>query len=548
MKKNKTKAYFDTPDYHELGSALQGFAPFGAAPAVTWYDRAGKEQSKTYAELVHDAAAFAAALARNGLAGNHAAIALDNSYEWLWVFFGITAAGGVAVLVDVEQPEDILVSMIKGADAKLAVISATIAPLVRDRLVREGVRVVIVGGGNERETLDSFTARNPERDEENLRALAAKLPSPEDVAVIAFTSGTSSQPKPVMLTQKGITRNAYGSISMVKPTPRVFSSLPLYHTYGLTCGALCILFAGSNLGLCGDIKRMSRDFVLFDAEILMAVPLVVEMIYRRLTHGMEAKGYKRVLDGALARYGILKAFGLARPMKWLVKAKEKGVGKLATIVCGGAHLAHSVADNMYAFGLLVLEGYGITECSPLVSVNRACCYEPHSAGLLLPGYELKFDNEEILLRGEMLMKGYYKDSEATAEAFDDGWFKTGDMGYMSPDGFLYITGRIKNLIVLKNGKKIAPEEIESYLADVPLIREVIAHGAPSGESADDVRVAVTIYPDPDATQGMSSYEVLERLQRHVDEINAKLPTYKQIQMVNLSSGEFEKTSSRKIKR
>ncbi|HWQ58160.1 MAG TPA: AMP-binding protein [Clostridia bacterium] len=544
----KNKAYFETPGYRDLGSMLMGLVAFDAAKAVTWYDRAGAEHGKTYRELCRDAAAFAAALARNGFTGSHVAIVCDNSYEWLWTFFGITATGGVAVLVDVEQTKEMLVSMILRADAKLAVLNPAVAPLVRDALEHEGVRVVTIEGAAPHETLADFTARNPERDEENLALIRNALPDPEAVAVIAYTSGTSSQPKPVMLTQKGVALNACGSISMVKPTRRVFTSLPMYHTYGLTCGALCILVAGSELGICGDIKRISRDFVLFDAEILMAVPLLAEMIYRRLVHGMEAAGYKKALDGALGIFNFLNSLGLGRPMKPLVKAKQKGLGNLTTIVCGGAHLAHSVADNMFAFGILVLEGYGITECSPLVSVNRVCCYEPHSAGLLLPGYELRVENDELLITGEMLMKGYYKDPEATKEAFDGVWFRTGDMGYQNANGFLYITGRKKNLIVLKNGKKIAPEEIESYLAGAPLIREVIAHSAPSGESADDVRVAVTIYPDPEATMGMSSYEVLERMQRYVDEVNSRLPAYKQIQMVNLSSGEFEKTWSRKIKR
>lgn len=544
----KKKALFETPGYRELGTALAGFSTHAHAPAVTWYDRAGKGQTKTYAELAADSAAFAAALARNGCAKAHIAIACENSYEWLWVFFGTTAAGGTAVLIDVEQTEEMIVSMMVRADVRAAVVSPSIAALVRGPLEKKGIRVIAEGNAAEGETLEDFTARNPERDGENLAALAAAVPSPEDVAVIAYTSGTSSLPKPVMLTQKGIAQNACGSISMVKPTRRVFTSLPMYHTYGLTCGALCILFAGSELGICGDIKRMSRDFVLFNAEILMAVPLMVETIYRRLVHGMEAAGYKKLCDRSLKCFNWLNAAGLGRPMSWLVRAKQKGVGNLTTIVCGGAHLAHSVADNMYAFGVLVLEGYGITECSPLVSVNRICCREAHSAGRVLPGWKLRIENEEIMLSGEMLMKGYYKDPESTAEAFEGEWFKTGDMGCLSSKGYLYITGRKKNLIVLKNGKKIAPEEIESYLQGAPLIREVIAHGAPSGESTDDVRVAVTIYPDPEATQGMSSYEVLERLQRFVGGVNEHLPAYKQIQMVNLSSGEFEKTTSRKIKR
>lgn len=544
----KKRPYFESPAYRDLNAALLGMEHKGEKPAVTWYNRAGTEFTKTYAELSRDAAAFAAALARNGLAKKHVAIICENSYEWLWMFLGITASGGVAVMADVEQTDEMIVSMVARADAELAVVSETLAPFVRGLLEDKGVRVLICGRDAGHETLEGFTARDPARDEENLAALAAVRPAQDDVAAIAYTSGTSSLPKPVMLTQKGITLNACSSVAMVKPTRRVFTMLPLYHTYGLTCGALCILFFGAELGISGDIKRIARDLVLFDAETLMAVPLMVETIYYRLVHGMENAGYKKICNGGLWRFDLLHGMGITLPVNSLVRAKEKGIGHLKTIVCGGAHLAHTIADHMQAFGILVLEGYGITECSPLVSVNRECCRAPHSVGTVLPGYRVKIDNGEILVSGEMLMKGYYANPEATAAAFDGEWFRTGDMGCLNAHGFLYITGRKKNLIVLKNGKKIAPEEIESYLKKVPLVREVIAHGVPSGESADDVRLAVTIYPDPEATMGMSSYEVLERLQRQVDAINSRLPVYKQIQMVNLSSGEFEKTTSRKIKR
>ncbi len=542
---------FDVPSYADLSTALSSTAAAHTdAPAVTWYDRAGMEHTKTFGELLTDSAVFASALLRDGLRGEKVAIACENCYEWLFMFFGITASGGTAVLVDVEQPEASICSMITRTGAKLAAVSPSIAALVRDKLEGQGVAVLVVSAvdSDGLRSLYSFIARDEAQDEAEAASFRAFAPDPDSVAAIAFTSGTSSLPKPVMLTHRGITGNALASVAMVKPSARVFTSLPLYHTYGLTCGALCILFYGSELGICCDIKRITRDFLVFDAEILMAVPLVVEMIYRRIVHCMESAGYKRLMDNELNNFRLGLAFMHRKPRKLLVEAKNKGIGKLSLIVCGGAHLARSVADNMEAFGVLVLEGYGITECSPLVSVNRVREHLPHSAGLVLPGYKVRIEDGEILVCGDMLMKGYYGDPAATAAAMDDGWFRTGDMGYTDARGFLHITGRRKTLIVLKNGKKIAPEEIEGYLAGAPLVGEVVARGVQSGESADDVRLAVTVYPDPAATEGMSQYEIIERLQRYVDGVNSHLPAYKQIQMVNLSSKEFEKTANRKLKR
>ena len=539
-------AYFESTIYNDLGSALLGMnARFSGRTALTWFERGGEAGSRTYGELAADSAAFAAALEREGLAGRSIAIVSENSYEWLWAFFGITASGGVCVMVDVEQTAETLCSMIKRAKAELAIASYTVAPLIKNML---DIPIITIGSAPGLRTIEEFTMRNPAQDGENLAWLATRAPSPDSVAAIAYTSGTSSLPKPVMLTQRGIALDASEATAMVRPTEKVFSPLPLYHTYGLTCGALCILFHGSNLGLNGDVKRMTRDLALFDPEILMAVPLIVEMLHAKLSHEMEQEGCGKALKAGLAWFRLLKTFGISKPMRSLSAFKKKKIGSLQTIVCGGAHLSRRVAREMPAFGIRVLEGYGITECSPLVAVNRAGANTPHSAGLPLPCCKVKLVNGEILVSGPTLMAGYFEDEKATAAQMEGEWFKTGDMGRLDKRGFLHITGRKKNLIVLKNGKKIAPEEIESYVMELPLVREVMAYGAPSGESADDVRLAVTIFPDEASAEGMTSYEVLEQLQRGVDKLNSNLPAYKQIHLVNVSSKELDKTSSNKIKR
>ena len=207
-----------------------------------------------------------------------------------------------------------------------------------------------------------------------------------------------------------------------------------------------------------------------------------------------------------------------------------------------------ISLELKRFGIQTLQGYGITECSPLISVNRHQMNQPESVGVVVPGVELRFQEGEILVRGENVMLGYYKDEEMTREAMGDGWFHTGDLGYLDKRGFLYITGRKKNLIVLKNGKKVSPEEIESRIARLPLVKEVMAYGATTGQSTDDVKIAVIVYPDPKEAGGMTSYEILNTLQKEIESINGHYPSYKQIQLVNLRENEFSKTSSQKIKR
>lgn len=540
--------YYDITYYDTLRDALVDMGRrYGDKPAVTWYDRAGGEHTHSYEELLCQSAAIARALSENGLAGRHVAIASENCFAWLCAFWGITAAGGVAVLIDIDQAEDRLCSSIARGGAQLVIASNSIAPLVRRCVEETGARLVCVEEYPNGESLGEFMGKIPSK-EEALALLARFSIQPGQTAAIAYTSGTSSLPKPVMLTHSGLARNASESIAMVRPSERVFSSLPLYHTYGLTCGALCILFSGARLGINGDVKRMARDLMLFDPQIMMAVPLMVEMLYKRVMLHLEQAGGKNWAERKLAWFDRRARLGICWPVKELVQTKEQFLGQLRQIVCGGAHLSHSVALHMEALGVVVLEGYGITECSPLVSVNRLCQRKRHSVGKPLPSYQVRVEQGEILVRGPSLMQGYYQDPQATKEVMDGEWFRTGDMGRLDRHGFLMITGRKKNLIVLKNGKKIAPEEIEGYVMELPLVKEVVAHSAPSGDSADDVRLAVTVYPDEAAMKDMTAYEVLERIQRQVDDINSRLPAYKQIQMVNLRTNEFDKTASHKIKR
>lgn len=543
-------SFYPADRYADYRAFLTGIREkYSDKPALTWFTRKGEEKSLSYAAFAEAALSFGEALLADGIAGAHIGVAGENSAEWLIACFGIIASGSVAVLVDIEQPASIIESMLKETDVSLLIASPSVLSLLADEAPDCPLRnsAISMSGIGDRTVSALCEQGRASLAPDSLIFRAEE--KPDSTAVIAFTSGTTSAAKPVMLSRRGLLENAAGSISMVRPSPRVFSSLPFYHTYGLTCGATCILLAGSHLGINGDMKTVSRDLARFDPEILMAVPLIVEMLHKKLWAGIEKTGRKGRVQRLIKLFLAELRLGRRTPFSSLSDVRSKAFGSLTTIVCGGAHLAPRLASELLGFGILVLEGYGITECSPLVSVNRKAAFCLSSAGRVLPGFSVRSAADgEILVQGPCVMLGYYNMPEATEAAMEDGWFHTGDLGEIDKNGFLHITGRKKNLIVLKNGKKIAPEEIERYLRHIPMVKEAVAYGAASGNSTDDVKLAVSVYPDPAYTEGMNTYEILERLQREIDSLNLRLPTYKQIQMTSLRAHEFSRTASGKIKR
>lgn len=536
--------------FEDFRACLHGVAEmYGERPLFVTYDAQGTEHMYTYRAFADDVQALSASLKLLGLGeGRHVALVGENSYHWLVSLFAITTIGSVAVTIDVEQSDDVIKAMVWRADADAVICSEGFTDMF---LSLQGeypaLRHVISKSEDARDEVLSFCKL---LEDGRLRTWMEDTVSidPDQPAMIVYTSGTTSISKPVLLSHRNMLSNGCNAAAMVSMGPKVYVSLPLYHSYGLTAGVMAHLTQGLVICVNGNIKTMLRDIKLFEPTSITAVPLIIEAIHGRICAELNKRGeIDRARAYMAARKGPAPTPGdMSLPYRGAVH--EVLGPNIRMMVSGGAHLNVKVAGNMETLGIQVIEGYGITECSPMISANRNGAEKLGTVGVMMPDMEVRIVDGEIHIRGVSVSRGYYKDEELTAEYFQDGWFLTGDLGFMDKDGFLTINGRKKTLIVFKNGKKVTPEEIEGYVADIPLIQEAMAYGVSNGTSSDDVKLALMVYPNPQLTEGMGSYEILQRLQAQINEINRKLPTYKQIQSIKLRDVPFEKTSLRKIKR
>ena len=530
----KNYPLYELLSYRDFPELLRGLAgKYGDAPAITCYTADGAAVTHTYAQLERNAENAAALFAEMGFAGKNITLIGENSYGWLIAFFGAATAGKTVTPIDLEQSTETIRNAVLHVDTELLVLSASAQAVVRE--IPELAALPALG-----------------MESEEYRAVLEKTEPPAEPApilcenILVYTSGTTSAPKAVMLTPAGILSNAGAAGSMVRLIPPVYTSLPFYHVYGLTCGLIASLLIGANVCVNGSLKTMIRDLRLFGPKTVMAVPLIAEQFYKMLRSA--APGVSETA-GKPEKRRLFEKKRAAVPSEEALRVKRELFGELELIVCGGAHLSQEVIDGLASFGILVLQGYGITECSPLVCVNRNMNYSAGTVGLPLPNTEVRLSAEgEILVRGPGVTAGYYKEPELTKTAFENGWFKTGDEGAFDRRGFLRISGRIKNLIVMKNGKKVLPEEMEGYLMKIPLVKSAVVYGAKTGVESDDVKIAASVYPDPAVAADATPYEILAKLQEEINGLNRRLPIYKQIQIVNLSNTEQERTALGKARR
>ena len=519
----------------------------------------------THAELHDLVGRFGRALRRLGLGErDHVAILAENRVQWGIAYLATVTANLVAVPIDKGLQENEIITILHASGAKAVVYSEAMRDTVLTLVhAARDVRYLIDMDLPEREgSVHSMVEMIDGEPPTGRQAFAAT--DPDAVAVIVFTSGSMGRAKGVMLSQRNIAANLEGMLAMVElyPEDRFLSVLPMHHTYECTCGFLCPLLAGASVHYARSLKTVVEDLQRVRATILLAVPLLYEKMYKRVTAALADHALGAVLAPSLrAAARIGEALGVAAARrKVFAKIHDKFGGAIRIFIAGGAAPDPEVARGLRALGFTMLQGYGLTETAPILTLNRLRKFKDEAAGLPLPTVEVRIEEPdgdgrgEIIARGPTVMLGYYKDEAATRAAIRDGWFHTGDLGYFDADGFLHISGRRKNIIVARNGKNVAPEEIEEHVNRIPFVLEAAVYGARAADGDEEICVAVV----PNAEEFVRhaerlgtavSPEMVEKvIDREIRALNRKLPPFKQIRRIRIRETEFAKTTTQKIRR
>jgi long-chain acyl-CoA synthetase len=528
-------------------------------------EEGGSYQPITYTRFYEDVNAMGTILMDLGLSNSRIAIISENRYEWTVAYLATVNGTGIVVPLDKELPVSELKNLLIRSQADAVFYSEAKTSDV-EAIAGEVPNLKFLISMDTKESTQNVLSyhallkRGYELVAEGDRSFADAPIDKDAMSILLFTSGTTDKSKAVMLSHSNISSNLMDMCSMVFiGRDDVFLMLlPLHHTYACTCGFLCQIYRGCTIAFCEGLRHIVKNLKESKTTILLAVPLILESMYKRIWDQAtkDPKLLKKLKLG-LKISKVLKAVGIDVRKNLFKTIHESFGGSIRLFISGGAAIDPQVVLGFQDFGIHCIQGYGLTECSPIIALNRDCDFNNASAGLPVPNTEIKIDNPneegigEIIAKGPNIMLGYYQDEEATREAIVDGWFHTGDLGYMDQDKFVYITGRKKNVIVTKNGKNIYPEEIETLLSRSPFVSECLVYGK-EGEGTGDVEVAAEIYPDLDKVkeelgeENPTKEQIQTLLDKEVLKVNKSLELYKYIRFISVRDTEFEKTTSRKI--
>lgn len=531
----KMSPYYDVPDIKDLKQLIEyGAENYGEKEAFR-FERKKEMVSVNYAELKADIDALGTYFYSIGLKDSKIVVYGENSYEWIITYFAAVGGSNVIVPIDKELGATELATLTNDSGAKAVVFSEAKSANVEEAKANIGcvekyicmcefADIIAKGRG-------MIAEGNNEYEENKI--------DPEKMCALIYTSGTTGNPKGVMLSNKNLATDMIQSCANLREPEGTVVVLPLNHTFGLMAGVLCQLVTGYPTYINSSVKNVLKDIQEMKPRHISVVPLYIETFYKKIWTSARKSGKDKILKVLIKVSNALRKVGIDLRKVFFKSVIDAFGGNLEMLITGGAPIEHKYLKGFEDIGIAVVNGYGITECSPIVATNRNKEYRFGSVGLAIPGVEVKVDNPnedgegELLVKGDIVMMGYYNNPEATKDAFDGEWFRTGDIGKVDEDGFIFITGRKKNIIILSNGKNIYPEELEAVILSVEGVTEVLVYGKNDSLCAE-------IYTETPQEK--------ERIKKDVQALNASLPSQKQIKIVEFRDTEFEKTTTKKIKR
>ena len=520
-------------------------------------------RTRSFVELRSDVDALGAALLRHGMLGKRLAIIGKNRYEWILAFWAQLCGLGIAVPLDKDLPFDELRQSLVKAKADALFFDEShmeLAEKLREDAAFQGMQFFCMDDASGYVSVQQLLEAGS-GDAEALAQFRALDVDGNALSIILFTSGTSSAAKAVQLTQYNITHNIWSVLSAedLRHGDVNMAFLPYHHTFGST-GQTMMTAAGMKSVYCDGLKYIQKNIVEYKVSVFICVPLLIEAMYKRMMAEVEKQGRMKKLNFGLKLSAALRKLGIDRRRQLFSEVHEKLGGGLRYIVSGASPLDPKVEQGFIDLGISVVQGYGMTETAPVLAAENPGHVRPGSIGHSMPEVSLRIDAPdeegvgELIAQGPNVMLGYYEDEEATAEILRDGWLHTGDLASVDKDGYLTIRGRKKNVIVLKNGKNIYPEEIELLIGNLPYVTECLVYGEPRVKDGDhkDLVLCVRLVYDLvriEETRGAKTLEEIEAAVRaDVEAVNEKLPRYKNIYRRTLTTEPMEKTTTGKIKR
>lgn len=534
--KNKAYDLYDVTPYTNLKELLEDCCLKYEDRIVFEYEERKKEIMVSYREFGNAVKYFSSWLKCEGYAGKNIALVAGNSYQWILSFFGVVTSGNVIVPIDRGLPLDDLEKQIIHSDSTAVICDPKCGKMFGELecfAERNEIRFISM------EDIDRMLSQGKEYFE---KGVSEELIDDGKTAAIIYTSGTTGDSKGVVLSHGNIAKDISWNLELIKIPEKALLVLPLHHIFGLSASVLAPVVSGSRIYINQSLKYINRDINKFKPQYIAVVPMIIEGFYKEINKNIKAQ--KKTILFKILMWGsnLLRKIGIDLRKVFFRQIHQGLGGNLELLISGGAALDEKYEKWFTDLGVKICVGYGITECAPIISVtrDRHCKYD--SVGVVSNKIQVKIKNPDkkgrghILVKGDIVFKEYYKDEEETKKAFEDGWFKTGDIGYMDTNGFLHITGRIKNLIILNNGKNVSPESIEKKIDVLSYVQEVVVYGKNN-------RIVAEVFMGEEHTK-----EQEKQLYADIKRLNRELPSYKYINDIIIRNNEFQKTSSMKIKR